>query len=70
MKCKGSNKVQRSKGNMCECSSKVQNVKVAVSVNITTNMEVVTRCQCTRVTCAKAIVRCEGTIRHKSNNKV
>jgi hypothetical protein len=55
---------------MCECSSKVQNVKVAVSVNITTNMEVVTRCQCTRVTCAKAIVRCEGTIRHKSNNKV
>ncbi len=70
MKCKGSNKVQRSKGNMCECNNKVQSVKVAISVNITTNMGVVTRCKGTRATCAKAIVRCEGTKRHKINNKV
>jgi hypothetical protein len=48
----------------------VQGMKVVANVNITTNREVVTRCKGTRATRAKAIVRHEGTIRHKSNNRV
>jgi hypothetical protein len=48
----------------------VQGVKAVTNVNITTNMEVIARCKGTRATCAKAIVKHEGTIRHKINNMV